>query len=213
MASNSGAVIDPADGRADDWLELHNPTDTPVTLTNWSLSDGLATFVIPSGHSIPANGKLLVWADEETAQNTGSGQLHVNFKLSVNGETLSLRAPDGTLVDTVAFGLQLRNRSQGRIPDGGNIIDFLETPGAGLPNTAAVPKPVATIDSTALNGMLTITVSTTAGFSYQLQSVTDLNGTAWTNLGPAVTATASQLDFQDTILPGGRRFYRVVRTP
>jgi hypothetical protein len=213
MASNSGAVTDPADGRADDWLELHNPTGFPVSLTNWSLSDGLASFVIPQGYSIGAGGKLLVWADEETAQNTGSGQLHVNFKLSAGGEILSLRAPDGTLMDSVIFGLQVRNRSQGRIPDGGDSIDFLDTPGAGLPNTGAVPQPAATIGSSALNGILTITVSTTPGFTYQLQSVNALNGLPWTNLGPPIAATGSQLESQDTIVPGSRRFYRIVRTP
>ena len=213
MASNSGVVTDPADGRADDWLELHNPAATPVSLANWSLSDGTATFIIPEGHTIGAGGKLLVWADEETAQNTGSGPLHVNFKLSSSGETLILRAPDGTLVDSVTFGIQLQDRSQGRVPDGGDTIDFLDTPGPGVANTSAVPKPAATIGSTAADGILTIEVSTTPGFTYQLQFANDLDGTAWTDSGTPVVATGGLMTFQETIIPGGRRFYRIVRTP
>lgn len=213
MASNSGVVLDPADGRADDWLELHNPTASAVSLTNWSLSDGTAQFVIPEGYTIGPGGKLVVWADTETAQNTGSGQLHLNFKLNAAGDTLSLRSPDGTLVDSVTFGLQLQNRSQGRVPDGGDTIEFLTTPGAGLPNSSAVPKPTAAIGSTVANGILTIEVSTTPGFTYQLQFSNDLGGTPWTDLGAPVVASGGNLAFQDALIPGGRRFYRIVRTP
>ena len=141
LADNAAHDFDPADGDSEDWLELYNPTASTVSLSGWSLSDSTTTYLIPNGYTISATGRLLVWADDETAQNTGSGQLHVPFKLSNNGETLTLRAPDGTIVDTVTFGTQVENITQGRVPDGGATIDFLAAPSAGTVNTATLASP------------------------------------------------------------------------
>jgi hypothetical protein len=82
LADNAGIIRDPADGDADDWFELFNPTASAVDLTGWSLTDNLANktqFVIPSGYSVPARGFALVWADGETGQNAPGANLHVNF--------------------------------------------------------------------------------------------------------------------------------------
>ncbi len=214
LADNAALNFDPADGQSQDWFELYNPTGNAVDLTNWVLSDSAPTatdFVIPSGYSIPANGYLLVWADNEIVQNTGSGQLHVPFKLSNTGEILTLKAPDATIVDTVTFGQQLKNRSQGRSPDGATIIDFLTTTSTGAQNTAAIPNPTATISLTA--GTVTFTVATTPGFSYQLQFSNDLTTGSWTNVGTNTPATGSTLDLLDTPGSETRRFYRALRTP
>jgi len=42
----------------------------------------------------------LVWASDKNmvAQD---GQLHTNFKLSASGENITLKKPDGTIVDSV----------------------------------------------------------------------------------------------------------------
>ncbi len=217
MADNAGLVLDPADGKSQDWIELYNPSGGVVSLTNWTLSDSTpapgATFVIPAGYSVSAQGRLLVWADDETVQNTGSGQLHVPFKLSNAGETLTLRAPDGTVVDTVTFGAQVANISQGRIPDGGAAIDFLASPGAASVNSAAIAPPVATASSVMDAGVLTITVKTIPGFTYQLQTTPELSTVPWENLSSPVTATAGTLVFPVTPGLESNNFYRVVRTP
>jgi hypothetical protein len=152
-----------------------------------------------------------VWADDETGQNTGGGQLHAPFKLSSSGETLTLRAPDGTLVDTVTFGAQVENISQGRIPDGGATIDFLSAASAGTANGGAVPPPTATASIS--GGVVTFTVATTPGFSYQPQYKNALTDPTWTNLGPAITATGATLMINDTPGAQTQRFYRAVRTP
>lgn len=211
LADNKALIIDPADGNSEDWLELYNPTVTSVNLANWSLSDAGATFVIPNGYSIGANGHLLVWADDEAIQNTGSGQLHLPFKLSSSGETLTLRAPDGTVVDTVTFGTQVTNISQGRFPDGGSTIDFLTSPSAGTVNSAVLPLPTATAS---LNGgVVTFSIVTTPDFTYQPQFCDDLANGPWTDLGPPIKATSTTLEITDTPGQQGRRFYRAVRTP
>ena len=214
LADNAALVLDPADGDSEDWLELYNPTGASVSLANWTLADSAptpTTFVIPSGYSISAAGRLLVWADDETVQNTGSGQLHIPFKLSASGETLSLRAPDGTLVDTVTFGAQVQNISQGRTPDGGTSIDFLSAPSAATANTTALAPPSATASVSA--GVVTLTVTTTPGFTYQPQYKDELTGATWTNLGVAITATGATLTITDTPGAQTRRFYHAVRAP
>ena len=214
LADNAALVFDSADGDSEDWLELYNPTGANVSLANWSLSDSSptpTTFVIPSGYSIPANGRIVVWADDETIQNTGSGQLHVPFKLSSGGETLTLRAPDGTVIDSVTFGAQVKNISQGRIPDGGATIDFLASASAGAVNSAMLATPTAT--ATLSGGVVTFSITTTPDFTYQAQFKDDLDDDVWVNLGPPLKATSATLIITDT--PGAqlRRFYRAVRTP
>ncbi|MCX8157070.1 MAG: lamin tail domain-containing protein, partial [Verrucomicrobiae bacterium] len=143
MADNRSALADPADGNFEDWFELYNAGDTPVDLSGYYLTDNLNNpyqFRIPNGWTIPPQGFLLVWADNEAGQNlVGGTNLHVNFALSRNGETIALFAPDGTLVDAVQFGLQLADVSSGRFPDGEAGIYALSEPTPGAPN-AALPS-------------------------------------------------------------------------
>ena len=214
MASNGGSVPDPADGKSDDWLELFNPTGSAVSLTGWRLSDSAPTpaeFVFPAGYSIAAGGRLIAWCDDETVQSAAPASLHLPFKLSATGETLTLTAPDGTVVDTITFGQQVTDISQGRAPDGSATIAFLNTPTAGTANTAAIAAPIAT--ATSAPGSVTIAVNTTPGFSYQLQVKDNLTDAAWTNLGPAITATGNAHTFTDATNGRTQRFYRVVRAP
>src|SRR5690606_36598703 len=93
---------------------------TPADLSAFSVSGDPSEpdkFQIPNGTIIPPGGFLHFWADNELIQ-TSPGQIHVNFRLSSDGETIVLTAPDGTLVDSVTFGPQPANLSQGRFPDG-----------------------------------------------------------------------------------------------
>ena len=106
------------------------------TLTNKSSSACRPTAIT---RSRPA-GYLLVWADNETGQNnTNRADLHVNFALGKGGEAIGIFAADGTPVDTVTFGAQTTDVSQGRFPDGSpNIVSLvITTPGAPnlMPNT------------------------------------------------------------------------------
>ena len=83
-------------------------------------------------------GSRFVWADEDTGQNTGGGELHTNFRLALAGEELGLFAPDGTLVDGLKFGQQMNDVSLGRFPDGSEPpLAFMESPSPGKPNLLA----------------------------------------------------------------------------
>jgi hypothetical protein len=82
--------------------------------------------VIPIGTTIPAQGYLLVWADNETRQNTGPGSLHAGFKLDQSGDNIVLLTPDGTVVDSVSFASQTSDISEGRFPDGSGKLRRLK---------------------------------------------------------------------------------------
>lgn len=215
MASNAGRVTDPADGRSDDWIELFNPTAAPVSLTGWRLSDLVPVptdFVFPAGYTLAAGGHLVAWCDEETAQSLPPASVHLPFKLAAEGETLTLTAPDGTVVDRIAFGPQVADISQGRTPDGGPDVDFLLAPSAGTANAAALPPPAAT-GVTIGEGVVSITLASSPGFSYQLQAKSALEDPAWLNEGPAVMATAGTVTLTAAAAAGPQRFYRVERRP
>ncbi len=117
---------DPA-GEHDDWIELHNLNNTTVSLGGYYLSDNYLNpmkWQMPAGVSIPANGYLIIWSDDDIDQ-TG---LHAPFKLSRDGEVLMLSKPDLTVLDSVTFGYQETNLSYARIPNGtGNFIITIPT--------------------------------------------------------------------------------------
>ena len=155
---------------------------------------------------------MVAWCDDQTIQSSAPASLHLPFKLSISGETLTLTAPDGTIVDTVTFTQQVTDVSQGRSPDGSATIAFLGAPTAGSANQAPISSPAASA-TTSTPGTVNITVTATAGFSYRLQIKDDLNAATWTNLGLAVTASGNSVTFTDTPGAQTQRFYRVVRSP
>jgi uncharacterized repeat protein (TIGR03803 family) len=63
------------------------------------------------------------------------------------------------------------------------------------------------------NGTLSLTWSTEAGGTYQLQCNSDLSSTNWTNLGSPATATGATLSATDPVTNGPPRLYRVVLLP
>ncbi len=135
MASNSTVVADPQ-GEYDDWIELRNLTDQTVDLTGHYLSDepnNPRKWMFPDGTAIPANGYLLVWADEDGSTVPG---LHASFKLSASGEELFLTDTDANLnvvLDSILFGEQETDRSYGRPAADPNVWSILD-PTPGTPN-------------------------------------------------------------------------------
>ena len=108
MASNDTVFPDNADfDDYSDWIELHNPGASPVSLDHYYLTDDLTApskWPFPSGSSIPAGGYLVVRADGFDA---GPGETHsrgyypwgstfttrrhhTSFKLSSDGESVGL---------------------------------------------------------------------------------------------------------------------------
>lgn len=64
MASNVATILDD-DGDAPDWLEIHNPSLSPLDLGGWGLSDDAEEpfkWVLPAGTILRPGGYQLVWA-------------------------------------------------------------------------------------------------------------------------------------------------------
>ncbi|MCU0915987.1 MAG: CotH kinase family protein [Planctomycetes bacterium] len=137
MAANRQTRADPQ-GHYDDWIELYNRgtasvdiggcylTDNPADPTKWQIpANG------PAVTTIAAHGYLLLWADGDVAD----AGLHASFRLSDNGEQVSLFAADGTtLIDTLSFGPQKVDVSYGRLPDGGTDLRSFPSPTPGAAN-------------------------------------------------------------------------------
>lgn len=116
--NDSTSTVSDPDGGYPDWIELYNNTDAAIDLSGAYLSDkadNLVKWAFPAGTTIPADGYLIVWADEDGDQQG----LHANFKLDKDGEAIYLsNAGDSTRIDEVVFGIQETNVSMSRVPNG-----------------------------------------------------------------------------------------------
>lgn len=128
LAINSTTVHDPDFGEFADFVELHNPGTTPVSLNGFSLTDNASNkkkWPLPPLTLGPGQ-YLVIWADgmdkrpgdtafvafkNATATMTAP---HANFRLSGDGEYLGLFDPQGGLVDELRFGIQTDDVSFGR---------------------------------------------------------------------------------------------------
>ena len=135
-ASNRSGIRNPK-GRQSDWIELLNIGDNPVNLTGYYLSDdedNPRKWVFPYGTTLLPGNHLLVWADGTQRANS---DLHTNFKISKNGEILSLVDSDSNwnqILDQVEIGKFVRpDSSFGRFPDGSGEFQRM-TPTPGITN-------------------------------------------------------------------------------
>lgn len=154
----------------DDWIEIYNTSNNSVNLANYYLSDdrtNLTKFQIPSTNNsittIPANGYLLFWADDDSHQ----GENHCNFKLSSGGETIFLSKPDGiTLIDSLQYAAISTDITFKRIPDGSNnlVTSAIASPLATNNNDfGLLESPVYSITSGVFNSSQTLTLTATNG--------------------------------------------------
>ena len=126
MANNLSCCPDKDGGRDefDDWIEIYNGEKKPVDIGGMYVSqnrDNPLGYQIPRTNSslttIQPGGFLVLWADGDIDQ----GALHLEFKLSHNGEFLGLYNDDGRTIDSLTFDQQLENVSLGRSADGGGV--------------------------------------------------------------------------------------------
>jgi hypothetical protein len=146
LATNDTGLTD-LGGDNDDWLELYNAGSEPVELGGMYVTDDeaeLTAWQIPADQPtltvVPAGGFLVLWFDGEPEE----GALHMDAKLSQNGEWVALVEGDGiTVVDSVRFGAQVADVSYGRLSDGAPGWGTFSQPTPGAPNTlsgqAAIP--------------------------------------------------------------------------
>ena len=134
MADNSSYN---SDGYGDfgDWIEVYNDESHDVYLGDKYLSDNIDDpnkWQMPNINLAPG-GFALFWADGET----GKGPMHTNFKLKSGGEEIGIFDSESTgyfPLDTLHYGSQLINISQGRYPDAGDTWQLFTIPSPGSSN-------------------------------------------------------------------------------
>lgn len=137
LASNDSSTKD-ENGENDDWIEIYNGGATPVNIGGMYITDKLSSLTAwlipnraPDSTTIAPGGFLILWADKQTKQ----GVLHVDIKLSGDGEQIGLTAPNGTtVIDSLTFGAQTEDISLGRKPDGSNNWEYFAKPTPGASN-------------------------------------------------------------------------------
>jgi hypothetical protein len=155
----------------DDWFEIYNFGDMPINLAGMYLTDNLSNptkwqipYGYPSQTTVPADGFILFWADEDTID----GPNHVDFKLSAGGEEIGLFLDADTMVDSIIFGEQATNISYGRYPDADDYLRYF-----------AVTTPLADNNGTYFDFVNEIGVSHERGFydsPFNLLLACDTNG-------------------------------------
>ncbi len=120
-------------GEYDDWIELINYGTHPINIGGYYLSDKLNDsnpHMIPDTFTaittINPNEFIILWCDRDLDQ----GPLHLDFKLSGNGESIILLDKDGTtIIDEYSFLQQSPDISMGKIGDDWVFMEY-PTPGA-----------------------------------------------------------------------------------
>ena len=106
------------DGDYDDWIELYNPATIDQDISGYYLTDSKRNptkWKFPTGTKIPANGYLIVWADEDSTHVSG---LHTNYKLSADGENIVLLSPTQEVINLVEYPTTVLEQSYARKPNG-----------------------------------------------------------------------------------------------
>lgn len=177
MAVNQSTIADEFQ-EFDDWIELYNPNNYVINLAGYHLSDdlnNLTKYRIPESSTMAIlnpEGFILFWADNSNEQ----GDLHTNFGLSANGESVVLVGIDGlTIIDDYTFESASADVSEGREFDAAEDWVLFTTP---TPNASNNPD-VAFIAATP--GML-------SGFSHTIGSAS-----------PPLSFTASGLNLAEEV--------------
>jgi hypothetical protein len=112
----------PDDGK--EWIELYNPTGTPISVAGWGLSwatnadnIGRIQAVIPGGVEVSAEGFLLI--GDELVDDVDVS-LRLRLPNGTNGDGVMLFDCEGNRVDTVIYG---PNNDDGITDDNGDVVD------------------------------------------------------------------------------------------
>jgi hypothetical protein len=123
-------------GNHGDWVEIHNPSASPVSLQGWYISDNPnkpTKFQITEDISIPAGGYQVIFCSGRGL--IVNGFIHASFKLRQTKNTpeeITLTNPQAVVVDSKKVKTLQRHHSYGRKKDGGDDwgITTKPTPGA-----------------------------------------------------------------------------------
>lgn len=135
MAYNLDKVTN-ALGQTADWVEIYNPTGETLSLAGMTLGLGVSgqdRWTFPADVELAADRFLVVWCSDTQPASTNQAEvLYAGRALPREGGMIDLHDARGLLVDHLAYGPQLANRSVGRI---GNVWSLMDAPTPGAVNT------------------------------------------------------------------------------
>lgn len=209
MASNITTQINPDKSDFVDWIELFNKGDDTINLQGIYFTDDLSDpfkWQINEGSMLYPRSYGIIWADGLNYEN------HSSFKLSGNGEQIGLFNQDGSIIDTLTFGVQRNDISFGRYPDGGDQWYYFASPtffgpnaNSGLNSNEQVPSPEFSPAGGLHSGPLNISISSVPGsiVRYTLDgSIPTENSMIY--MGPITISGTSVIrarGFNDQLLP------------
>jgi Bacterial Ig domain/Divergent InlB B-repeat domain len=220
------------------WLTFTNEADRDIRgQVSWFRAPQAAAKLYPKGisfdHWLDVTGSLYAATNGMPLLDWTNGLLELaggNLSQNLtNGAMLATNKLTGTnsLVLTITnvsglFGGSLVNPATGQLLSLNGVLlqkagsgygTFLGTNQSGsvfLHDANVRPIPAPQFQSaTESGGVVTLTWTTMAGVSYQLQYSSDVTGPNWVNLGDPTNATGSTMSFSDTLGSNLRRFYRV----
>lgn len=155
ITAAEGLFINEISASGDDWVELYNSTTSTKDISGYVIhDDGDTEYELPPGTTIPAKGYLVIICDDG---NTG---LHTNFKLSSDGETVTLKNAGGEIAEAVTYPKLDNGQSYGRYPDGTDNFSISGLTSKGLSNNESNAPAITTVFRTptvpALNQAVTI---------------------------------------------------------
>lgn len=119
----------PGDDAAEEWIEVYNPTASPVDISSYRLADNSGSFTLPPNTIVPANQHVAIARTDAgfTALfNRAPAVAGMTLSLGNTGDELRLLDPNGAEVDRVLW----------------------ENTGAGWPIAASTGSAIRRIDAT-----------------------------------------------------------------
>lgn len=140
ITAAEGLFINEISASGDDWVELYNSTEHTKDISGYIIhDDGDAEYQLPEGTTVAAHGYLVILCDDG---NTG---LHANFKLSSDGETVSLKNADNELAEAVTYPKLDNGQSYGRYPDGSENFAISGITSEGTSNNDSNAPAITTV--------------------------------------------------------------------
>ncbi|MCB0760475.1 MAG: lamin tail domain-containing protein [Flavobacteriales bacterium] len=193
--------------QTEDWFEIYNPNNYDVNIAGYYFSDNPENpkkWKVPNyeadSTTVPANGWLLFWADEDQTD----GINHTNFRLNNNAEILQMFSPDGfTMVDEIEWADVEGDRSLGRITDGASQwVEFIGTTPEASNNAGDVRVEELTFTGKALLAYPNPVTGERVHFSEQV------SGSLYTASGVWVKEVASAKYVETSGLSNGMYYFR-----
>jgi hypothetical protein len=135
-------MANPAQGD-DDWFELYNPGNLPVSLEGLRLTDtpGDVTTYFPIAPLSFVGFGEYAYVQYIADGNTERGPEHVSFSLRSGGESIAIYDSTGRQIDRINYLAQSGNVSEGRLLDGSaTITTFPGTASPARANYKAIPS-------------------------------------------------------------------------